>query len=164
MDQQQRHPALNNMIVTHTASPCQWPHLCLLLLRPVEDVLRAEHAEDREDLIAAAKVNAGDQHLAHGRLKRELRHLAAQTCQQALLQAGDGDQAVVGSAMPITNRPVPVAQGHAVVGSVSTTRGCKTAVAAACALPLLRPCHSAQNTHKQPPLKMLLMKYRCRVA
>ncbi len=40
--------------------------LCLLLARPVEDVLCAEHGEDGEDLIAAAEVHTGNQHLQEG--------------------------------------------------------------------------------------------------
>jgi len=60
-------------------------YLSLLLLGPVEDVLCAQHAENGQDLVTAPQVNAGNQHFGHWRLQWELRHLAAQAGQQALL-------------------------------------------------------------------------------
>mmetsp|Transcript_56637 Transcript_56637/g.123121 ORF Transcript_56637/g.123121 Transcript_56637/m.123121 type:complete len:454 (-) Transcript_56637:502-1863(-) len=59
--------------------------LGLLLLGPVEDVLHAQHADDGEHLVAAAKVHRGEEDLGQLRLQRELGHLPPQLGQQPLL-------------------------------------------------------------------------------
>ena len=59
--------------------------LRLLLPRAVEDVLGLQHGQDCQDFIAASQIHAGDQHLGHGGVHRELRHLAPQLGQHALI-------------------------------------------------------------------------------
>lgn len=45
----------------------------------------AHRASPRQDLVGAAEVHGGDDHLGLGGLQRELRHLAAQLCEQPLI-------------------------------------------------------------------------------
>mmetsp|Transcript_26110 Transcript_26110/g.77449 ORF Transcript_26110/g.77449 Transcript_26110/m.77449 type:complete len:211 (-) Transcript_26110:2072-2704(-) len=59
--------------------------LRLLLLRSEENVLRREHGQDGQDLLAAAEVDRCDEDLAHRRFQWELGHLPAQLGQQTLL-------------------------------------------------------------------------------
>lgn len=60
-------------------------HRGLFFLGPVEDVLRRQHGHHSEDLLWACQVHRGNQHLGHWGLQGKLRHLPAQTRQQAFL-------------------------------------------------------------------------------
>lgn len=59
--------------------------LCLFLFRAIEDVLDAQHRDNRENLLGAPKVDASDKHLRQRRLHREVGHLASETGEQTLV-------------------------------------------------------------------------------
>ena len=90
-----RHPGLKVSTTAHTKHP-GWhvefefrvTHRGLLLARPVEDLLDGEHGHDRDELLAAAEVDAGQDALGQRRLERELGHLPPEAGEQALVVQG----------------------------------------------------------------------------